>query len=249
MRANPLLRVTAAALILLTLAAGAAAECPKAPEPKVPAPPQPLNLGTWKTALKEYHDRQYKTDMAAVFATAQSYVEQRAGQVKFPAVVLDIDETSLSNWPNIKADDFGLVLGGRCDDLPNGPCGFNAWIEQSSAEAFAPALRFFQAAKERGVAIVFITGRRDNQRKATLWNLDQAGYQGWEKLITRPDRDDFATAQEYKSKARAKFFNGSHFTLIANIGDQRSDIDQEQGVAGGAAECTYKLPNPFYFIP
>jgi hypothetical protein len=28
-----------------------------------------------------------------------------------------------------------------------------------------------------------------------------------------------------------------------NIGDQMSDLD------GGFAERTYKLPNPFYFIP
>jgi acid phosphatase len=186
--------------------------------------------------------------MAAVYAAAQAYVERRAGEVKNPAVVLDIDETTLSNWPNISADDFGFVSGGRCDDLPNGPCGFNAWILQAKAEAFPSALKFFNAVKAKGVAVVFLSSRRDSQRQATLWNLDQAGYQGWEKLITRPDRDDFKSARTFKSKARDEFFAGSRFTLIANIGDQQSDIDQEPGIAGGKAECTFKLPNPFYFI-
>jgi len=33
------------------------------------------------------------------------------------------------------------------------------------------------------------------------------------------------------------------FTIIANIGDQRSDLD------GGYSERTWRVPNPFYFIP
>ena len=117
--------------------------------------------------------------------------------------------------------------------MPSGPCGFNAWILQAKAEAFPSALKFFNAVKAKGVAVVFLSSRRDNQRQATLWNLDQAGYQGWEKLITRPDRDDFKSARTFKSKARDEFFAGSRFTLIANIGDQQSDIDQEPGIAGG----------------
>jgi hypothetical protein len=48
---------------------------------------------------------------------------------------------------------------------------------------------------------------------------------------------------------RNEFFAGSRFTLVANIGDQLSDIEQEPGIAGGKAECGFKLPNPFYFIP
>ena len=76
--------------------------------------------------------------MAAIFAVAQDYVGRRAGEVKNPAVVLDIDETSLSNWPNIAANDLGFIGKGRCDDLPNGPCGFDAWILQSAADAFRP---------------------------------------------------------------------------------------------------------------
>jgi acid phosphatase len=50
--------------------------------------------------------------------------------VNKPALVLDIDETSLSNWPNIKANNFGFIPDGACDRLPNGPCGFKAWILQ-----------------------------------------------------------------------------------------------------------------------
>ena len=239
--------IVAAALIALLVAAGpAAAECPAMPALNLPPPPPvPLNIDKVKDRLREYHDKHYMTDMAAVFAVAQGYVERRVGQVKNPAVVLDIDETSLSNWPNIDADDFGFVADGRCDDLPKGPCGFNAWILLAKAEAIPSALTFFKAARSKGAAIVFITGRRDNQRKATLWNLDQAGYEGWAKLVTRGDRDD-GTVQAFKTRERAKI--AADYTLIASIGDQQSDIDQEPGITAGQAECGFKLPNPFYFI-
>jgi hypothetical protein len=98
------------------------------------------------------------------------------------------------------------------------------------------------------VTIVLITGRRDKQRQAALWNLDRAGYEGWAKLVMRTDRDDFQSVEAYKTDARAKLFADGKYTLIANIGDQQSDIEQKPGVSAGKAECGFKLPNPFYFI-
>ncbi|MFX5743177.1 HAD family acid phosphatase, partial [Acinetobacter baumannii] len=47
---------------------------------------------------------------------------------------------------------------------------------------------------------------------------------------------------DYKTSKRIDIENRG-FTIIASIGDQKSDL------AGGHAEMTYKLPNPFYFIP
>jgi acid phosphatase len=236
------------ASLLMVVAQACAQQCPTVPPPDLPAMPMPLNLDTAKDLLRDYHDNHYMQDIASVFALAQDYVLARAREVKNPAVVLDIDETSLSNWPNLKADDLGFINDGRCDDLPNGPCGFNAWILQSAAEAFPAALKFFNAAKKNGVAIVFITGRHDAQRKATLWNLDRAGYEGYAKLITRPDRDEFKSVEEFKTKARAKVAAENNYTIIASIGDQLSDIEQLPGVEEGRPECGFKLPNPFYFI-
>jgi predicted secreted acid phosphatase len=235
-------------LSALVAAASASAQCPAVPEPNTPSAPVPLNIDKVKDLLRGYHDTKYAQDMAAVYAIAQSYVEQRAKEEKSPAVILDIDETVRSNWPNRVSDVFGFIDNGRCDDLPDGPCGFNAWILKSEATAFPSALKFFNAVKDKGVAIIFITSRRDKQRQATLWNLDRAGYEGWTKLITRPDRDDFPTAKAFKTAARAKIETDEKYTLIANIGDQMSDIEQQTGINAGKAECSFKLPNPFYFI-
>src|SRR2546422_2836730 len=236
---------TALGLVALagTLRITRASACPS--ETQVPIPPAPegsLNIDKVKDALLAYQAENYDGDVAAVFAAARAYVEGRAGEVSKPALVLDIDETSLSNWANIKANNFGFIRDGACDRLPSGPCGFKAWILQAVAPVMMPALDLFNAAKAKGVAVFFITGRRDSERQATLWNLDRAGYEGWAKLVTRPDEDSHATVQAFKTEERRKIAQGG-YTIIASIGDQQSDLD------GGFAECTFKVPNPFYFIP
>lgn len=46
-----------------------------------------------------------------------------------------------------------------------------------------------------------------------------------------------------KTAARIDIESRLGYTIIANIGDQDSDL------RGGHAERTFKVPNPFYFIP
>lgn len=238
-----LVALTAASLAAVAGPVRAAPQsCPTPVPNHVPAVPQGiLNIGTIKEALLEYHQNYYESDVAAVFEAAQKFVEDNATQVSRPALVLDIDETSLTNWPNLIADDFGFVSGGSCDVLPAGPCGFNAWILKASAKPIVPALKLFRAARDKGVAVIFITGRPDAQRDATILNLDHAGFEGWTELHTRPDRDGLLTVQEYKAAERTKV--EQRYTIIANVGDQLSDVTGEH-----AGVCTFKVPNPFYLI-
>jgi predicted secreted acid phosphatase len=234
----------AALWIVPNPALAAVASCPTLAPDHVPLPPSPpLNIGTVKDLLLEYHQKYYDTDVAAVFDVAQKFVEENAAQVKRPALVLDIDETSLTNWPNLIADDFGFVSGGSCDVLPSGPCGFNSWILKSSAKPLEPALKLFNAARARGVAVIFITARPNAQRDATILNLDHAGFEGWTELRTRPDHDGLLTVQEFKTAERTKVEEAEGYTIIANVGDQFSDVNGDH-----PGLCTFKVPNPFYFI-
>jgi acid phosphatase len=231
-----------AILAAVTPAATQAIDCPPAREPRIPPSEEPaINIEKHKKQLLAYRAGNYDDDIKLVLADARGYFEQRAGQVRKPAIVLDIDETSLSNWQNIKANNFGFVKGGPCSEEPSLACGFDEWILKASAPAIPPTLEFFNSVIVKNVAVFFITGRRDSQRQATLWNLDRAGFQGWARLITRSDDDHNETIVPYKSGERKKIENEG-YTIIANVGDQQSDLD------GGSAECTFKIPNPFYFI-
>jgi HAD superfamily, subfamily IIIB (Acid phosphatase) len=205
--------------------------------------PQHPNLGQLKLSLREYRCAKYDNELIETLAAARAWIEQRAGQVANPAVVLDIDETSLSNWEQIYRNDFAYIPGGSCDRDSASACGQRAWELSASAVAIEPTLALFNAAKARSVAVFFITGRFEDpvERAATEDNLRKAGYRDWNGLFLRPPATAGRPVAEYKSATRAGL-EASH-AIIANIGDQDSDL------ANGHAEKAFKLPNPFYVIP
>jgi predicted secreted acid phosphatase len=202
----------------------------------------PGNLGDLKQQITEYkRSGGYDRDIAGVLSNAQAYVTRRAPSLRKPAIVLDIDETSLSNWPEIQANDYGRFTNGPCN-LPEGPCGSASWVASAQAEAIQPTLQLFRAAKTKGVSIFFITGRSETAREATEVNLHKAGYDGWTALIMRPAGTSTPSAADYKAPERAKIA-AQGYTIIANVGDQPSDL------SGGNAQRTYLVPNPFYRVP
>jgi predicted secreted acid phosphatase len=203
--------------------------------------PTPPNLGELKSQLVGYQrSGDYDRDIVTVLGQARAYIDEHAGQTAKPAIVLDIDETALSNWPEILANDFGYIGAGGCS-LPAGPCGMGAWFESARAAAIGPTLALFKAAKAKGVTVFFITGRSEAYRAATESNLRAAGYEGWAGLAMRPTGTSTPSAADYKAPERAKIM-AQGYTIIANIGDQPSDL------AGGYAERTFLVPNPFYRI-
>jgi hypothetical protein len=253
--------LTSAAVASLLTFAGAtgakALDCPAERPMRLPPLEEPKdNIDKHKAQLRAYEKGMeedkgaYFEDVKLVLDDALAYVMSRADKVERPAIVLDIDETSLSNWPNIAADDFGFIGAGECPMTPKFACGFPAWIDRAEAEAMAPTLKFFNAVRAKNVAVFFITGRRDFQRRATILNLHREGFHDWTGLTTRPDDDTRDTIVPFKSGERAKIESGDKpYHIIATIGDQKSDL---VGPAGDEqnrhAECPFKIPNPFYFI-
>lgn len=199
------------------------------------------NLGVLKLELRDYHARDYDREVGGKLAEASAWIRKRAHEVQSPALVLDIDETSLSNWAEIVANDFAFVPSGPCAFPPTMPCGNLAWDQSTRATAIAPTLEVYREARKLGVAVFFITGRVETpeERSATELNLWKVGYEGWAGLLMRPD--NAGTVAAYKTGARIKI--EEKYTIIANIGDQESDL------TGGHAEKVFKVPNPFYLIP
>ena len=228
---------------LIWFAPAALAEPPAPPAPIIPPPVQPANLGDLKFDATDYYDSgAYLTDLQLATAPAVAWITEETQRVDRPAVVFDIDETALSNWEAIKANDFGRGIDGPCNRPPQGPCGWLAWDLRAQSTVIQPTMDIFNTAKDRGTAIFFITGRNQPQRAATERNLQAVGYTGYTQLIMEPTGAHYVSAADFKAPQRAQIEQGG-FTIIANVGDQPSDLD------GGFAERTYLLPDPFYRIP
>ena len=226
-----------AAFLTLLLSAGCAGRVGSA----APSAATPPSLADAKRQVSEYVDSgRYEADLAAVAEQARAFLASRAQRGGKLAIVVDIDETALSNLPSIRANDYGVILSGPCD-LPRGPCGLLAWIGMARAEPIKPVWALVRLARERGVAVFFLTGRPERLRAATEANLRSVGYE-WTGVLLKPDDLTTKSAVDFKAPERKKL-QDQGYTVIVNIGDQMSDLD------GGFAERTYKLPNPFYFIP
>jgi predicted secreted acid phosphatase len=204
---------------------------------------QPVNVGDAKIAALAYHDSgAYDSDLAIVDGKAMRWVIKRAAAVTKPALVLDIDETALSNWEIIKLDDFGRPVDGPCDPALHAPCGWAAWDQLGRDPAIMPTLQLFQQARTMNVTVFFITGRPESQRDATERNLAAAGYGGFAKLYMVPNGAHFPFAADFKAPIRAEIEQAG-YTIVANVGDQPSDLQ------GGHAEKMFLLPDPFYRVP
>jgi|SRR5262245_1025958 len=223
------------------------------PMPARPENPflQPLNIDLIKRELLYYRCSRYDADIPAVLNDAKDWLERRRAQVSNPAIVLDIDETSISNWTRIHKNDFAYIVNGTCDLAKLGdPCGDIAWQESGQAPAIRPTLDLFDLAKCNStppvagctkVAVFFVTGRYKIAKERTERNLLNAHYNDWDGLYLRDPATAGQPVSFHKIAARIDI-ERLGFTIIANIGDQQSDL------AGGHAERTFKIPNPFYFI-
>ena len=196
---------------------------------------EPANLALAKQTVIQYHDSgEYDKDISHVIDRAMAYLKARVNSPKTlgkkPAIVLDIDETSLSNYPDMKRLDFG----GTIEEI-------RADEDKAVDDPITPTLKLYQYANEHHIAVIFLTGRFEDERSVTEKNLESAGYKNWDKLILRDSEYKNVAASTYKTAMRKKL-TAEGYNIILNIGDQQSDL------AGGYADKTYKLPNPYYFI-
>ncbi len=238
-------RVLGVGVLLLAAVAGCAVQ-PNKPDPTtafVSVTSQPDNVGDAKIAALAYHDDgSYDRDLATVADKAAAWVRERGAAAVKPALVLDIDETSLSNWEVLRRDDFGRPVPGPCAPGLDTPCGWAAWDLLGRDPAIVPTLRLFNLARSLDVAVFFITGRPESQRAATERNLGAVGFGDYAGAYFVPDGSHFATAAAFKAPIRDQI-ERMGYTIIANVGDQPSDL------LGGHAERMFLLPDPFYRVP
>ena len=269
-RARTLLRALALVALGAILATAVGAFGKKKPlEPAKPQPSPPVSIratgvgvpqigeqGTvaisdLASALRTYHDSgSYESDLQNVDSQAQSFMLRQAKAIRQKkkrkcgskgkkkgraaacapprlAIVLDIDETSLSNYTQLEANNFSNAAGALI-----------VAATSTNQPAIAPTLDLYRQARAAGISVFAITGRPTLVQSLTMQNLANAGYTDLQGVFFKPSSD--ATIP-FKSGERAAI-EQQGYRIVANVGDQESDL------AGGHADRSFKLPNPFYFI-
>jgi len=190
------------------------------------------NIAIVKGMIREYFSSgRYNEEIQAVCDQARQYLADNVDRHKGKSLVmvLDIDETCLSNYPHVKDYDFGYL-----------PEAWGGWILSGKSPVIQPSLDLFKFAGEKGIEVFFISGRLESEREATVRNLQQAGFSNWKGLILKPNGNP-STSLSFKSYQRQQLTNSGYYILV-NVGDQYSDLE------GGYSEAVFKLPNPLYFV-
>lgn len=211
------------------------------------------NLSALKRQIVAYHHSgAYTYDVEQVAVHAEQYLERRVNenkrlqQPKKLAVVLDIDETALSNYSN---EQF-LGFGGTMKMIDSAEA-------RGNDSAIVSTLALYRYAVSHGVAVFFVTGRREPDRVVTIKNLADVGYRSVENsqghcestpvspeclLYLRAGKYLRSSAIPYKTAMRQKIEQAG-YDIVVNMGDQYSDL------AGGYSDHVYKYPNYMYYVP
>lgn len=184
--------------------------------------------------LREYYQSgKYFKDLELALEEAKTHIQRQAKRARSNrlAIVLDVDETALSNYHDLE----------RLYFTRNSQALTGAYM-LAGAEALIPVLNLYQEALANEITVFFISERPNTPEimSATANNLRQAGFLEWGEIILKPiDNDE--SIQEFKTKARKQIM-AQGYNILLNIGDQNMDLQ------GGFAEIKVKIPNPFYEI-
>ncbi|XWS35434.1 hypothetical protein CRYUN_Cryun21dG0125700 [Craigia yunnanensis] len=180
---------------------------------------------------------QYEQDVNYIVEQIESYVTDLVvGGDGMDAWILDVDDTCISNISYYKGKKYG------CD--PFDPSGFKAWVMEGGCPAIPAVLGLFTKLVDSGFKVFLVTGRgEETLAPATISNLHNQGFIGYERLILRTQAFKGKSAVAFKSEIRKQLMEEG-YRIWGNVGDQWTDL---QGECLG--NRTFKLPNPMYCVP
>ena len=190
-------------------------------------------------------DSNYARQLAGIESKAKSdlaHAVRHTGHGKKPAIVLDVDDTSLLTY------NYELEVG-----FAYSPASNQAYLDNKNMQPVFGMDTLTNWAADQGITVFWITGRPEAQRADTVRNLSTVGYKAapdtshlYLKNSANPPAylscGSACTTIEYKSGTRAHI-ESLGYDIVGNFGDQYSDL------SGGYADKTFKLPNPMYYLP
>jgi predicted secreted acid phosphatase len=185
----------------------------------------------------------YAKQVAGIEKDAKQYLQGRArhDHGKKKAIVLDVDDTSLSTY-NYELETTFVY----------NPVSNAQYIATKTMPAVFGMNTLASWAEQQGYTVFYVTGRPEAQRSYTAANLAAVGFPTADAphLYLKNKENPPAylacgaacTTIEYKSGTRAHI-ESLGYQIVADFGDQYSDL------SGGHAGKTYKIPNPMYYLP
>ena len=125
------------------------------------------------------------------------------------AVVVDVDETVLDNSP---FQARGILKNTRSPD------GWREWIDAAEAKPLPGAIEFLNYAKKRGVAVFYITNRKQIGRDATIKNLRAVGFP------VNPEHVMCRITSSSKKERRSEVLENFKIALL--MGDNLGDFSE-----------------------
>jgi predicted secreted acid phosphatase len=183
-------------------------------------------------SLSMFADGPYDEVVGQFADEAKALLEARVAKRKPDeklAIVLDVDETVLSNIAQLQGSGYCFVRE-----------EWNEWVDVGVPTALDEMKPLHDYAQQNQVEVVFLSGRKETQREDTERVLQAAGFE-WDQLLLRSEAEDGLTAAEFKSGRRAKL-EAEGYAVALTVGDQQSDLD------GGHSEHSVLIPNPFYHV-
>lgn len=190
-----------------------------------------VNLQLNKAAVAAYYaDGQYDADVTKISEEADVYLAKtiKSGKYIKPAIIFDIDDTLLNNYPVYKRMGFRFS-----------PSIWKQWVNLGTIPAIIPMQALYAKYIEQ-VDVFIITGRNVFQKSQTTRNLKSVGYQGWTTIFFKEEWDRKLTAKQYKMRIISQLIEENGYQIIASFGDQESDFGRD--ISGKE----FKLPNFLY---
>ena len=188
------------------------------------------NLQYYKKEVAKYYESgKYGLEAREIIEDALDKIKD-APSVINPAVVFDVDETTLSNYKYIKKISFGYIHS-----------DWEKWMSKAQAKAILQTKYLYDYLVEHNYKIIVLTARSEEQYDATYKNLVDEGYTQIDTLICRPLKDTKIPSSLFKERERKKLTE-SGYNIVACVGDQESDIwGEDTGIK-------VKLPNLMYIV-
>ncbi|WP_320007947.1 HAD family acid phosphatase [Maridesulfovibrio sp.] len=190
-----------------------------------------ISLPQAREQVINYHESgQYAADVASLTeSVGETSLKAIREKVKFPAVVMVVEDVLLSTYNARKKQIFSLNSAAMID-LEN-------QVILSALSPIKPSLHLLDILLQRKIPVFLVSYRPESLRVPVIDNLSKAGISGWSKLFMKPP--NYPENKNFCEEVR-KGLQVTGYNIIATVGVLPEDV------SGEFAGKTVLLPNYIY---